>query len=122
MPETMRIHIKNLRAETIIGVTAEEQLKKREVIINLWLGVTVTEAVTTDALEDTLDYKSVSDRVVTAVERSHFKLVESLAHHIVSELTPHPKLISIIVEVIKPGALKRAESVSVTIAWERAHG
>jgi len=116
----MRLHIKNLSVNTIIGAKAEERLQKREVIINVWLELETDQAVERDALEDSVDYKDVSDRIFSAVECSRFKLIESLAHHILAELATYSQLTAATVEVTKPSALRRAESVSVTASWERA--
>ena len=89
-------------------------------IINLWLDLDLGDAIAGDALVDTVDYKNVSDRISATVERSHFKLIETLAHHIFCELTTYSQLTKIKVEVSKPGALRKAECASVTAYWKRA--
>lgn len=118
----MTIHIQNLRVETVLGVKAEERQEKREVIINLWLGLDTSKAISTDALADTVDYKSIAHQVSTAVERSHYRLLESLANHILCEVLKNSRLNNVRVEVSKPKALRCADCVLVVASWERGVG
>lgn len=114
-----RIHIRDLQARCIIGIYPEERVNKQDVIINLTLHADLRQACRSDNLDDTVDYKRVKKRVLAMVEASSFLLVERLAGRI-SELCLEEKGVERVdVSVDKPGALRFARSVAVSITRER---
>ena len=115
----MIICVKNLRVSSILGVYEEERRAERDIIINVRVEYDANAALETDSLEDALDYKQVRDRIVRFVEGTQFKLLEKLADGIVQELIQDSRIISLRLEVDKPGALRLAESVSAITEWRR---
>lgn len=73
------IHLTEIRAYGYTGFLPEEQALGQwfEVDINLCLDIST--AANTDAIEDTLDYRSVIDLVKHLVKTSKFALIEKLA-------------------------------------------
>ncbi len=115
-----RIYIRDLQARCIIGIYPEERVNKQDVIINLTLYADLRTACQSDNLDDTVDYKRVKKRVLAMVEASSFLLVERLAGRI-SELCLEEKgVMRVDVSVDKPGALRFARSVAVSITRERS--
>lgn len=115
-----RIYIRDLQARCIIGIYPEERVNKQDVIINLTLYADLRTACESDNLDDTVDYKRVKKRVLAMVEASSFLLVERLAGRI-SELCLEEKgVMRVDVSVDKPGALRFARSVAVSITRERS--
>ena len=115
----MIIRIKNLRLRTIVGVNDWERQAPQDVVLNLEVAFDAGRAAKTDRLEDTLDYRALKKRIAEAVERSRFQLLEGLAAHVLELVMQEPRVSAATVEVDKPGALRFADSVSVTCSAGR---
>lgn len=76
------IFLGGLKIDTIIGIYDWERKKKQTVILDIEMAHDIKKAAQTDDIEDTLDYKAISDRVIEFVEKSDFFLVEKLAEEI----------------------------------------
>lgn len=115
----MIIRIKNLRLRTVIGVLEWERKTRQEVVLNIALEFDGARAARTDDLKDTLDYAGLKHRVVEAVEKSKFRLLEKLADAVLRIVMSDPRVLAATVESDKPGALHLADSVSVTCSAKR---
>jgi dihydroneopterin aldolase len=115
-----RIFITALTAEAVIGIYDwEREVKQRlEVDLEMWLDLRA--AVRSDAIEDTLNYKSVAKRVLAFVEASSFRLVEALAGEIARIVLEEFKVERVKVTVHKPGAIRHSRDVGVVV--ERGRG
>jgi len=111
--DTVFIH--DLRIETTIGIFDWERQIKQTVIIDLDMASDIKRAAETDSIEDTLDYKTVAKRVVSFVESSQFRLVETLAERISTILLGEFHISWVRVRVNKQGAIRGAKDVGVTI-------
>ncbi len=67
-----RIFITALTAETVIGIYDWEREVKQRLEIDLEIWMDLRAAATSDAIEDTLNYKSVAKRVLAFVEASQY--------------------------------------------------
>ncbi len=109
------IFLGGLQIETIIGIYDWERETKQTVILDIEMAHDIQKAAATDDIEDTLDYKAVSQRVISFVEQSEFFLVERLAEEINSMIrkefnVPWVKLI-----LNKKGAISGASDVGIII-------
>jgi D-erythro-7,8-dihydroneopterin triphosphate epimerase len=109
------MHIRDLKVRCIIGTKPSERKKKRAVIINISLECDLSRAGKTDRLEDTINYKSLKDRIVAFVQGSKGLLIERLAGRIAGICLADGKVKSAHVVVDKPGALTMARSAAVEI-------
>src|SRR5918994_6414975 len=100
-----RIFITALAAEAIIGIYDWEREVRQRVEIDLEIWVDLAAATKSDAIEDTLNYKTVAQRVLAFVEESRFRLVEALAGEIAGLLLDEFKVARVRVTVHKPGAI-----------------
>jgi len=114
-----KIHIRDLRLRCIVGINPEEREKAQDVDINITLYVDIRKAGRTDAIDDTVDYKSIKLKVAEDVEASSFFLVERLAQRIADICLADPRVARARVQVEKPGALRFARSVGVEIVRGR---
>ena len=114
-----QIHIRDLRLRCIVGINPEERDKKQDVEINITLHADLRAAGRTDAIDDTVDYKSIKLKVVEEVEASSFFLVERLAEHVAGICLGDPKVRRVRVLIEKPGALRFARTVGVEIVRDR---
>jgi dihydroneopterin aldolase len=69
---------------------------------------------------DTVDYKQIAKRVLAFIEASEFKLVETLAHRLALLLLEEFSLDWVRLSLNKPGAIRNARDVGVTIERRRA--
>ncbi len=115
----MRIHLKNLRLRTIVGVNDWEQREPQGVRINVRFEFDGRRAAETDALEDTVDYSAMKRRIAEMVEGGRFQLIERLASEVLELVMADPRITRATVEVDKPTALRFADGVSVTVSAEK---
>ncbi len=110
-----RIIIRDLLVRTIIGINDWEREKKQDVIINLDLTFDTRAAAASDEVKDTLNYRTLTKRVLDLAEESSFFLVEKLAGEIAAIAVRDFGAEVAKVRVEKPGALRFARSVGVEI-------
>ena len=115
-----KIEIHDLLLRCIVGINPEERVKKQDVIINITLWGDMRQAGNSDAIEDAINYKTLTKRVIDHVEGSSYFLLERLAHTIarISVVDFGVERASVTVE--KPGALRFARSVGVTVERKRS--
>lgn len=109
------IYLNELTVETVIGVFDWEREIKQKVIIDLEMGTDIRKAAATDALDDTLDYKSVAKRLIQFVGESDFQLVETLAQRIAEIVMDEFNVPWLRLRLNKKGAVRGAVDVGVII-------
>lgn len=117
MPD--QIHIRDLLVRTIIGVNEEERINRQDVVLNLVLDVDTRRAAESENIDDAVNYRTVTKRVIELVERSSCLLVERLASDVARLCLSEAGVSAVEVTVDKPGALRFARSVGVTIRRTR---
>ena len=110
-----KILIRDLRLRCIIGVNDFERREKQDVTINVVIWSNLKEAAETDNIEKTVDYKEITKAIIKLVEGSEFRLVETLAGKIAETCLKRARVKKVKVTVEKPGALRFARSVGVSI-------
>jgi len=65
-----KIHIRDLLLRCIVGLNDREREKEQDVLINITLYADLGAAGRTDRIEDTVDYKTIKQKVVDMVESS----------------------------------------------------
>jgi FolB domain-containing protein len=108
------IHIKDLLLRTIIGINDDERRNKQDVLINITLYADHSTAASDD-IKDTVNYRTITKETMKLVENSQFFLVEKMALEIVKICLTDPRVGRAIVTVEKPGAVRFARSVGVTV-------
>ena len=109
------IRITNLKLRAIIGIYDWEREHKQDVIINITMDFDAAKACASDAIEDTLDYKTITKRIITEVEASDFFLLEKLTQFILDIVMDYSLVQEATVRVDKPFALRFADSVSIEL-------
>lgn len=112
--------IEDLTVECIVGLYEWEQQLPRKLVIGLELGVDNRRAAASDAMQDSVDYGAVCERVTAICKATHYRLIETLAEHIARELLAgYPLLGSVQLTIRKPGAVSVARNVGIRIRRER---
>jgi FolB domain-containing protein len=110
-----QIVIKNLLLRGIIGIKPEEREKRQDILINLTLTADLRAAGASDNIADAVNYRSVTKEIIKLVETSDFHTVEKLATEIARLCVTRHAVAAATVQLEKPGALRFAESVGVTL-------
>lgn len=113
------IKIKDLRLRAIIGFNDWERKKKQDVIINIKLGFELGNSIISDRVEDTLDYKVITKKIIKSVEESDFNLLEKLTQMILDIVMENQRVLWAKVKVEKPFALRFSDSVSIKLTAKR---
>ena len=109
------IFLSELKVETVIGIWEWERKIRQTVVIDLEMAADIQKAAETDSVEDTLNYKSVAKRLQDFVADSEFQLVETLAEKIAAIIRDEFAVPWVRVSVNKPGAIRGARDVGVSI-------
>lgn len=115
----MIIKIENLRLRTIVGIYDWEKKEKQDLIINVELEFDGAKAAESDCIEDTVDYKEINKKIIKFVEDGNFNLLEKVAGGISKIVFENDNIMKATVKIDKPGALRFADSVSITMINER---
>jgi FolB domain-containing protein len=115
-----KIIIKDLLVRGILGINPDERENRQDILINLVVLIDVRGAALSDAIEDALNYRTMSKRIIEHVEASSDFLVEKLATDIARIVLNEFQAAQVTVRVEKPGALRFARSVGVEIVRSTA--
>lgn len=113
------IRIKNLRLRTYIGINQVEIDNRQDVIINVEMHYPAARASQSDHLEDALNYRTVTKKIIALVENNRFGLLEKLTNDVLAIASEHPWISFAQVEIDKPHALRFADSVSMTLCCHK---
>lgn len=114
-----KIHIENLRLRTFIGIKEDEKKNRQDVIINIWIHYSADKAVQSNEIEEALNYRTVTKKVVKHVESGRFLLLERMTEEVLSVVMESPQIIWAEVKIDKPGALRFSDSVSISLSGSR---
>ncbi len=110
-----RIEIKDLLLRGIIGINDWEREKPQDILINITLFADLSRAGESDDVADSVDYRTLTKKIIEYVEKSTRYTVEALAGDIARLCLEAPGVLRARVRVEKPGALRFARSVGVEI-------
>lgn len=109
------IFLRDLRIDTVIGIYDWERRIRQTVSLDLEMATDIRKAAASDAIEDTLNYKAVAKRVISYVEQSDFKLVETLAERVAELVLAEFDIPWIRLTLNKTGAVRGSRDVGVII-------
>jgi len=109
------IFLRELQVETVIGIYDWERETKQIVILDLEMATDISRAAQSDDIQDALDYKAVSKRIIAFVEKSEFFLVETLAEKITDIVRSEFQVPWVRLTLNKKGAIRGATDVGVII-------
>lgn len=109
------VYIRELEVETVIGIYDWEREIRQRVNLDIEMGTDISAAAATEEIENTLNYKSVSDRLISFISDSEFLLVETMAQEIADILMNEFGVRWLRLRLGKPGAVPAAKDVGVII-------
>ena len=109
------IFLRDLEVDATIGIFEWEKRIKQKVRIDLEMGADIAKAAASDAIDDTLDYKAISKRIIQFVEDSRYELIETLIEKVAEILLNEFNIPWVRVTISKPGAVRGSRDVGITI-------
>lgn len=109
------VFIRDLKIDAVIGVFGWERQVHQRISIDLEMATDITHAASTDSIEDTLDYKSISQRICALVDENQPQLVETLIELIAQTIMREFSIPWLRITISKPGAVRNSAAVGVTI-------
>ena len=114
-----KIIIKDLLARGVIGVNDWERTRPQDILINIVLFADTRRAAETDDLKYTINYSTMSKKMIAHAEGVARLTVEALANDLAKICLEEEGVQKVIVRVEKPGAVRFAKSVGVEIERSR---
>jgi dihydroneopterin aldolase len=115
------LEIEGIEFKCTIGVDERERQAPQAIRVSLQVHLDFARVAASDAIQDTVDYRALTRRVIAAGEASAFRLVETLASYLARViLEGFPAVEGVRVEVEKPHALAAARSVRAVIVSRRS--
>lgn len=110
-----RVFVENLTVETVIGIFDWEREIRQAVSLDLEMEFDIRDAAKSDSIDETLDYKAVSKRLIRFIEQSEFQLVETLAEKCAAIVLAEFPVNRLRLKLSKPGAVRGSSAVGVII-------
>jgi len=114
-PQFDTVRIERLELDCVIGINPWERLTKQRITIDIEINADLSAAGASDAIEDTINYRTISKAVTSAVEESSYGLVEALAARVAEICLEDERAQSVEITVRKPGAVRKADAVGVIV-------
>jgi dihydroneopterin aldolase len=109
------VFIRELRADTVIGVYDWERRIRQTVVLDLELASDNRRAAASDQIDDAMDYAAISARVLSFIEASEFQLIETMAERVAEVIIEEFAVPWLRLRLSKPGAVAQARDVGVLI-------
>ena len=109
------VFLRELEIDTVIGIYDWEREIRQSVVLDLEMSTDVKRAADSDVIEDALNYKAVTKRLIQFVQESKFQLVETLAERCAEIILNEFDVRWVRVTLNKRGALSAARDVGVII-------
>lgn len=113
------VFIEGLEIEALIGIYDWERRIRQPLVLDLEMAFDNRVPAASDDIADTLNYKAVSKRLIEYVSASDFGLVETLAERCAAIVLEEFKVDSVRLKLSKPGAVRGARAVGVSIQRTR---
>lgn len=114
-----KILIEGLTTKCILGWYDWERKRPQRVQIDLEIEVNVKRSAKPDHLESTIDYSAVAKRVFSFVEKSSYRLIETLAEELTKTLLKSFKIEGVRLRLFKPAAIASAKRAGIEIYRSR---
>ncbi len=115
-----QIHIRDLVVPGIIGIKPDERVNEQDILINATLWADTRPAAASDDIADAANYRTITKAIIAHIREGKPMLVERLVQEIADLIFDvEPRIAEVEVTVEKPGALRYARSVGITIHRSR---
>ena len=114
------ISLHDCQLEAKIGALTFEQHLSQTLLLNLCVGFDATQAMSSDKLDDTVDYAKILACCQALALDKHYQLIEHLGHCLATTvLAEFPSISSLKLQITKPHILPGTKGVSFTLETSR---
>ncbi len=113
------IFLEQVAVKTTLGVPDWERLKPQTIILDIEINYDLSKSCQSDAIEDTIDYGLVVNRIQETLTEHSFKLVEALAEHVCQLILKEFHAEKVRIKVAKPAVLPRLKALGVIIERQK---
>ena len=110
-----KIFLRNLKVKTRIGIFEWEKAVDQMIHINLILYLDIKKSAKSKKIEDSVNYKSISKRIISLAENNKFELVESMIENMAEIILNEYNIQQITISISKPGAIRGSDDVGIEI-------
>ncbi len=111
-----KVFIRDLLVRGILGINPEERVKRQDILINVTMWADTRPAAQSDDIADAVNYRTVAKAIIDHIETGEPYLVERLVQEIADICFATAVGVQAVeVSVEKPGALRFARTVGVSI-------
>lgn len=114
-----QILIKDLSVSGIIGINPDERVNEQEILVNATLWVDIRTAAASDDIDDAVNYRTITKRMISHIECGEPMLVERLVQELADICLEDERVERVEISVEKPGALRHSRSVGIKITRPR---
>lgn len=114
-----KIHIRDLTVRGILGINPEERTNRQDILVNVTMWADTSAAAASDDIDDAVNYKTITKRIIAHIENGQPMLVERLVQEIADICLEDERVEKVEATVEKPGALRFARSVGISIIRTR---
>ena len=111
-----QIHIRDLVVSGILGINPDERINRQDILVNATLWADTRAAAASDDIDDAVNYRTITKQLIAHIGQGEPMLVERLVAELVAIcLDADRRITAVEMTVEKPGALRHARSVGITI-------
>ncbi len=90
-----------------------------DIVVNVVIHYPADKARASEDINDALNYRTITKSIIQYVENNRFALLEKLTQDVLDIAREHHWVTYAEVEIDKLHALRYADSVSMTLSWQR---
>lgn len=109
------IYIHGLQCTCRVGVWDWEKRIDQTLVLDIDLATNIKPAAESDDLQDTLDYKKISDRVIEYAQANTFDLIETLVERLAGTILEEFNVPWVRIKLDKGGVVKNVNHVGILI-------
>lgn len=109
------IYIHGLQCTCRVGVWDWEKRIDQTLVLDIDLATNIKPAAKSDDLQDTLDYKKISDRVIEYAQANTFDLIETLVERLAGTILEEFNVPWVRIKLDKGGVVKNVNHVGILI-------
>lgn len=114
-----QVLIKDLSVLGIIGINPEERVTKQEILVNAVLYTDTRAASASDDIQDAVNYRTITKKMISHIEHGEPLLVERLVQELADICLEDDRVMTVTISVEKPGAVRFSKSVGIKITRSR---
>lgn len=114
-----QVLIRDLSVQGIIGINPDERINKQEILVNATLYTDTRAAAVSDDIQDAVNYRTISKKMIAHIEGGEPFLVERLVQELADICLDDPRVGRVTISVEKPGAVRFSKSVGIKITRSR---